>query len=275
MIRRILMAALLSAAPAGPAAAKSDDVSSGVDAGADLATLSAEFFNWRRIQQPASGDDIPRVERPDGWLPEYSPPALASYRAGYRGFSAAVAALDTAGWPVAERVDRRLVQAAIQRIYWELDVLKTPHRNPLFYLDQTLGSVFELLVLSSPMTEARARNILLRLEHFPAVIEAAKANLDQPVRPFARTALRTLAEIDGRLARMRDGLAPVFPPELHGRLDAAVATAVTALKTYASWLEPQLGSMRTVGSTARRASFHVRKVIVPATPMVMRRGTVS
>jgi hypothetical protein len=35
--------------------------------------LAREFFEWRRVQQPASGDDIPRVERPDGWLPDFSP----------------------------------------------------------------------------------------------------------------------------------------------------------------------------------------------------------
>ena len=64
------------------------------------------------------------------------------------------------------------------------------------------------------------------------------------VRPFAQATLRTLADIDERLARLRDGLATVFTPELHDRLDAAIATAMTALKTYAAWLEPQLGSMR-------------------------------
>jgi len=245
----MLCIVLLAVSPSGPAAAQSGESAAASEAesarGADLARLAAEFFNWRRIQQPSGGDDIPRVERPDGWRPDFSPEALASYRAAYRDFSQAVADLDVEGRSVAERVDRRLVQAAIDRVYWELDVLKAPQRNPLFYLDQTLGSVFELLVLSSPMDESRARNILLRLEHFPRVVEAAKANLDQPVRPFARAALQLLSDIDSRLAQVREGLAPVFPAELHGRLDKAVTTATGALQDFANWLEPRLDSMRT------------------------------
>lgn len=33
----------------------------------DLQKLAAEFFAWRAITQPATSDDINRVERPDGW----------------------------------------------------------------------------------------------------------------------------------------------------------------------------------------------------------------
>ncbi|MFB3064550.1 MAG: hypothetical protein ACE1ZL_07615, partial [Gammaproteobacteria bacterium] len=68
-----------------------------------LQALAQEFFGWRAIQQPATGDDIPRVERPDGWVPDWSPAALASYRAGYRDFLARLDELDHAGWSKADR----------------------------------------------------------------------------------------------------------------------------------------------------------------------------
>ena len=51
-----------------------------VDGPAEMRAIATEFFEWRRLQQPASGDDIPRVERPDGWVPDFSPTALATYR---------------------------------------------------------------------------------------------------------------------------------------------------------------------------------------------------
>lgn len=116
----------------------------------ELKALAAKFFEWRRIQQPVTGDDIPRVERPDGWVPNYSPKALAAYREGHLAFMDALEHLDKEAWSLADQVDAKLLEAAIERVHWELDVLKAPHRNPLFYVDQTLGSVFELLVLSSP-----------------------------------------------------------------------------------------------------------------------------
>ena len=129
--------------------------------GATVQALARSFFEWRRVQQPSQGDDIPRVERPDGWLPDFSPDAIEGYRQDYQVFFESIDGLDTAGWSVEKQVDARLLRAAIQRVHWELDVLKTPQRNPIFYVDQTLGSVFELLTLSSPMTESRAENILL------------------------------------------------------------------------------------------------------------------
>ena len=123
------------------------------------------FFEWRRGQQPVVGDDIPRVERPDAWVPEWSPKALDLYRERYRFFIEAIDELDTTEWTVAQQVDLRLLRAAVQRVHWELDVLRAPHRNPLFYVQQTLGSLFELLVLASPLDDERIENVILRLEH--------------------------------------------------------------------------------------------------------------
>ena len=101
--------------------------------------LSRSFFDWRRTQQPAMGDDIPRVERPGGWVPDFSPDALAAYRETYRAYMDSLGALDTDSWPIEKQVDARLLRAAIQRVHWELDILELPHRNPIFYVDQTLG----------------------------------------------------------------------------------------------------------------------------------------
>jgi len=233
-----------------------------------LQALARSFFEWRRVQQPAQGDDIPRVERPDGWLPDFSPDALEAYRQAYANFSESVDRLDPGGWSVADQVDARLLRAAIERVHWELDVLRAPERNPLFYLDQTLGSVFELLILSSPMDESRAENILLRLEHFPKTVRSAKSNLEQAVRPFAQVTIDTLADIDDRLRRMEAGLAPEFPEALRARLHKAVARAITALRSYSRWLQSRLKTMRTAFALGPNAYqwFLINVALIPHTP---------
>lgn len=210
-----------------------------------LQALAAEFFEWRRQQQPVTGDDIPRVERPDGWLPDYSPKALVDYARRYRTFSRSLHLLDRENWTLSDEVDAKLLQAAIDRVYWELEVLKSPFRNPLFYVEQTLGSVFELLVLSSPITAARAKNILLRLEHFPNTLSSARTNLDLPVRPFAAATIETLVGIDERLQTMAEALKQEFPPELEDRLQQAVKVAADSLGKYSEWLQSGLSTMRT------------------------------
>ena len=233
-----------------------------------LQELAARFFEWRRLQQPISGDDIPRVERPVGWLPAFSPEDLAIYRTRYRAFLDQLSALDRSGFSRADEVDALLLAAAIQRVGWELDVLRTPHRNPLFYLDQTLGSVFELLVLAPPLTPARVDEVTLRLRHFPNVLASAEVNLTEPVRPFAIAAVDVLLDIEGTLVEVQTGLEPLAAPEQQAALAAAMATATQALANYRSWLQRNIASMDTAFSIGPRAYqwFLVNVALIPSTP---------
>jgi hypothetical protein len=212
---------------------------------AALQALAANFFKWRQVEQPSMGDDIPRVERPEGWLPDFSPDALEQYRESYHGYIQAVEQLDSELWSIADQVDAQLLKAAIERVHWELDILKVPQRNPLFYLDQTLGSIFELLILSSPITPSRADNILLRLEHFPTTLKSARLNLDQAVRPFAAAAIEALKGIDVRLSRVQAALRKEFPVEFEDRLAAAIRKGTKALEKYREWLRSRLDIMQT------------------------------
>ncbi len=153
--------------------------------------------------------------------------------------------LDKENWSLVDQVDAKLLEAAIERVHWELDVLKSPHRNPLFYVDQTLGSVFELLVLSSPMTAERAENIVLRLEHIPKTLKYARTNLKQSVRPFAEATIDTLQGIEGRLQTLESALKEIFPEDLAGRLEKSTTYAARALNDYSDWLQSNLENMRT------------------------------
>ncbi len=233
-----------------------------------LQALAADFFEWRRVQQPVTGDDIPRVERPEAWVPDFSPEALDEYRDRHRAFLQALDQLDTEGWNIGDQVDAQLLKAAIERVHWELDVLKSPQRNPLFYLDQTLGSIFELLILSSPITASRAENILLRLEHFPSTLKSARKNLDQAVRPFAEAAIETLDGIDVRLLAVQAALKDEFPAELGERLAASTKTAVKALEKYREWLRSELDTMQTAFAIGPHSYqwFLTHVALVPYTP---------
>ena len=233
-----------------------------------LQELAAEFFAWRQVQQPASSDDIPRVERPPGWVPAFSPANIAIYRVKYHQFLERLAALDRSTFSRADEVDALALAAAISRVGWELDVLKSPQRNPLFYVDQTLGSIFELLVLSSPVTSERMHELVLRLQQFPATLSDAVRNLDEPVQPFARAAIDSLGDIEQKLLAMQAGLLPLITAKQGDELTAAVAVATAALVDYRTWLQANLAGMSSEFAIGGRAYqwFLVNVALVPSTP---------
>src|SRR3982074_3487558 len=53
-----------------------------------LTSLADAFWSWRVVTQPLSGDDIPRIERPPGWVPDWSPEAVKQQRGQLKTFEA-------------------------------------------------------------------------------------------------------------------------------------------------------------------------------------------
>jgi uncharacterized protein (DUF885 family) len=216
----------------------------------DIQELAADFFEWRKITQPSTEDDILRVERPDGWVPDFSPEALEAIKQKYIEYSTRLKNLSRENWSRSDSVDFLLMHSAIERVNWELNVLRSPYRNPDFYVQQTIGGVYELLLIHSPMTDQRMKNIILRLQSIPQTVKYAKENLTDPVEPFAVVALENLSDIKNRLYKMRDGLLLISDKKFENDLNNAVENAAAALEDYVKWIEinkPKMNKSFSVG----------------------------
>ena len=161
----------------------------------DLKALSIKFIEWRRGTQPITSDDIPRIERDPDWVPDLSPIAVANSNAKYKEFLKTLESIPQSGWSRADSIDYLLLRSAIERVNWELNVLDLPGRHPEFYINQTVGFVFDLLAISSPFTSQRAKELILRLNSIPKTLKNAQKNLDDPVKPFAMIAIDQLRNI--------------------------------------------------------------------------------
>lgn len=232
-----------------------------------LDELAREVWLWRAATQPSSSDDIPRIDRPADWRPDWSPAAVADRRARLAAFSARHAAIDTRGWPVARQVDHRLIGSLFARVRWELDGAPAWRRDPSFYIQQALGPVFDVLLPPPPVSAARADLVIARLALAPRAVEWAKTNLDDARAPFARLAIDTLSDIDQRLATLARELDAAVPSH-RGRFAAPATAAGAALVDLRRWLESRVGAMKTDTTVGRAAyvTFLREVALVPYTP---------
>jgi len=257
-MRRLFLILLLLLLPARSHAQEKTDV---------LDQLASDFWTWRAKYRPFSGDDIPRLERPGG-LRDWSAKAIAQQRQDLTGFERRWMAMDTATWPVASRVDYRLMGSAIARVRWELDINPRWQRDPTFYLEQTVGALEEELTVPPPFDQGRSEEIVIRTENIPAILKQAKTNL-KAIAPFAQLAIASLGDLNERLTHVESGVAPLLATdEQRSRFHAAIAKDGQALTDYRQWLKlklPSLGQEFALGPQAY--GFFLHKVaLLPYTP---------
>jgi hypothetical protein len=208
-----------------------------------LAALADEFWAWRAVTQPDSRDDLPRVDRPPGWTPDWSASAVADRGRTLADLTRRHAALDLSAEPVEHQVDGRLLGSALARVHWELELVRAWQRDPVWYLDQSLGAVYVALLAPPPFGEERAAAVLDRLGAVSDVLAHARENLAATAaEPFARYAVRLLSEVDGCVEEAMAALRPLLPAPYGDRLPGVAEAAARAVDGFRDWLAANLPS---------------------------------
>ena len=211
----------------------------------ELDELAGRFWAWRARQQPRTRDDIPRLDRPAGWLPETDQALAARRREELAAFGAELSRIRPDQVP--DRVDHRLLRSAMARVTWESDVLQV-RGIPRYWTDQAIGPVFDVL-LRPGVDAARIAEVVRLLRAVPATLAPAPEALVQPAREFAELAV---AELDGAAARVEACALALAALEegASTELRSAAAAAGAALEQFGRWLSarrPDLPPARPVG----------------------------
>ena len=234
-----------------------------------LQKLAADFWIWRAANQPISSDDIPRIERPDDWVPDWSRDAIERRRTELTEFTKRHDSIDASSWEINQQVDYRLIGSAIARVHWESNVTCGQERNPGFYVDQTLGLLFLSLLTPPPFTELRSRLIIRYLQSFKGTVANAKENLKgRAVRPFALAALEKLVDVRSRLPKVGTELGPFLSGINPREFNQAVSDAITALESLHDWLTAEFDGMTEETAVGREAYVYFLKqvALMPFTP---------
>jgi uncharacterized protein (DUF885 family) len=236
---------------------------------AELQNFAADFWQWRAAHQPVTSDDLLRIERPDNWQPDWSAEAVRKQRTALSKFENRWRQMNSDEWSVSQQVDYRLLSSAMARVRWELDVLRWWQRSPMFYVYQTMGTLFELLLINRPFDEKRGSEIIRCLQSFPQILESGRQNLaTDAVKSFAIAALEKLRDCRQRMQITIRELRPHLTAGSAEKIVSVSEAAIAALESFAQWIEKQMPQMSDDFAVGREAYlFFLQNVaLMPYTP---------
>jgi len=221
-----------------------------------IEALGIDFWRWRTLQQPRSHDDIPRIERNKNWKPAWSSQDVAGYQNAISDFQKRWKAIDAGtvnSLKVSKEswVDYQLIGSAIHRVYWELDYLKVWQQQPRFYIDQTAGVVFDLL-LPIQVNDEIVRDVVFALNFTEEILRSGIKNLaNNAVKAYAVVAIDLLKNIENQLNTMSKELAEFVDQDLADALEVSTKKAIGAFVNYREWLISNLDSFKPISAIGK------------------------
>ena len=203
--------------------------------------LGQELWEWRLPTQFRTSDDIPRVDRPRGWLPTFTAASVEQRMERAADLRERWAAIDRADLTPAGEVDHRLLGSALARVRWECEILRNWERDAVLLAEQAIGPYFDLLLRPPPFDAGRREDLHHVLAHVPAQLDVARENLSRTgVRPLAAAAVRLLDGIEDALPASVAALSGVLSVSEHDALTGVGVDAAAALASFRGWLHDHL-----------------------------------
>jgi hypothetical protein len=205
-------------------------------AAATPADLHALFADWRRFHDA----------RGAGGLPDYTPAATKARAAGLREFETRLAAIDTAGWATADKVDWQLVRAEMNGLKFDLEIAQPWVRDPAWYLSVWTAqsdtpahegpvhmAPIELWQYDFPLSKADAARLTGELAHIPPLLVQARGNLTGNAADLWNASPITLQE---QADALRDLAGKV---KGHKAALRATTAALAATEEFVAWVKAE------------------------------------
>lgn len=203
----------------------------------EVQDLGREFWEWRIPSSYRTPDDVPRVEHPLDWVPEFDSDSARRRLERAEEFRRRWEAMDVKGESVPDQVDYRLVGSAISRVEWEVGILRNWERDAVMQVHQVLGPAYDLMVPAAPFDTDRQDGVIYQLHQVGPQLEVARENLGRAgTSALAGAAVRLLEDIEEALPRSMNELGSLFGPGRRGPLAEAGSAATRELVDFREWL---------------------------------------
>lgn len=203
-----------------------------------LAAFFREHLDASLQLRPAKATSLGE-HRHDGRLDDLTPAARARWSAQDR---AALAALpqrvDRAALTHANRIDYDIFEHDLQERIWLADNFDPFVTDPRVYSPYISGAVYDVLAQSSLPREVNVANAIARIHQVPAVLAAARMNLQNPPKVCLETAIQ---QLQGAVSfYQRDVFELAGDTGQLAALKAAADGLLPALRDYQKFLQQDL-----------------------------------
>lgn len=201
----------------------------------DLITL---FQELRKLEQPTL---------PNG-VPDYTVETTAKIHLRLKDYQSQLAAIDTGGWPLEQKVDYELVRAEMNGFDFNLRVLQPWSRDPAYYAliygeqsdtpsheGPVSHAAIEIWTYSYPLSAEDARKLTAQLKLIPPLFDQARKNLTGSARDLWIEGIRSIRYQEADL----DDLSKKTVNAGHD-FKEALDKAKLATVSFAEWLEQQV-----------------------------------
>lgn len=215
------------------------------------------LFAWDPTQATYAG-----IHDHDDKLADFSAANVARRKAALEKYRLRLAAIREGKLAEAEAIDAATLDGAIRAELLELETVRDWKRNPVLYVGKPAEAIDLLMKRSFAPPAERLKSIVGRLKAAPAILEAMKANVENPPREFADLGLIVAK---GSAGFFRNDLATWAKTaagtdvKLLAEFEAANKAVVAAFESAATWLETDL-LPRAKGSYAIGADAFMKKL---------------
>jgi uncharacterized protein (DUF885 family) len=239
------LALLLALAPGAATAATAARVATTPPATAQadqaFARLADRYFDTYYLPTNPSIATADGYHAYDDKLEDYSRAGVDANIQALTQWQARVAAVDPSALGDYARGDRELVLNNIRSTLLTLQTIRPWQKNPDVYSSGITSSAFGLMQRKFAPPEARLRSLIARELHMPAVLAAARKNLDNPPRIYTEIALEQLPGLVHFFQHdVPAAFSAVTDANLKQQFSASNGAVIKALQDYQTWLQTDL-----------------------------------
>ncbi len=209
---------------------------------AALHKLANDYYRWRNENSPVASSSR-GLHTWDDKLPDFSPAKIAEEAQHVHALLEKVRAMKIDTWPKDEQIDAILFRSQLENVDFQNRVLKFERNNPLIYTEICAEGIFSLLKKEYDTPRKRALSATARLKAMPAMLKQGLANLQKPVKLYAKLAIDSARSIDPLFNKSLMALNVDLAPNEHEEFIKARDTALAAVHAYADELEKRMPKM--------------------------------